>query len=75
MDKRKAPINGTLDKYIRKDGEEKLIYFGGKSFDNDTRDDRIWEFEGNKWKELDIKLPPMVVENATKIVAAPPNFC
>ena len=75
MDSRKSFINGTLDIFTLKDGQEKLIYMGGNNIENETRTDRIWEFDGKKWDELEMTLPEIVAENATKIVAAPPYFC
>ena len=74
-DLRKAPINGTMDRFIMKNGQEKILYMGGKSVENETDNDGIWEFQGKEWKELDIKLPKSVVENATKFIAAPYDFC
>ena len=74
-DLREAPINGTLERFIMKDGQEKLLYLGGKSDDRKERSDEIWQFEGNKWKKLNVKMPKAITANATKIFAPSSGFC
>ena len=74
-DIRETFINGTFERFVMKDGQEKLLYMGGKAKENQKMDDGIWEFHDNHWKKINVKLPKAIVENATKIFAPSPEFC
>ena len=76
-DERKAPINGTLDRWYGHGNGKGIVYFGGYEMGKKKRSNEIWMFYDLKhgWKKMDFNLPENVVQNATQTLTIHPDFC